>query len=95
MKKTLIALSTAAVLAVGFSATAKADGFYFGVGAGGAPHFGVAIGGPGYGYGGYGYHHYNAGYYGDACGPHFVKKWVWNQWHTAKFPVIQKVWSCY
>lgn len=94
MKKTLIALTAAAALAVGFSATAKADGFYFGVGGNGQPHFGMSVGN-GYGYGGGYGGYYNTGWNNDYCGPHWEKKWVWNAWHTAKYPVMKKVWSCY
>jgi len=91
MKKTLIALTAAATLAIGFSATsAKADGIYFGIGAGGHPHFGMSIN-SGYGYGG-GYGYYNAGY---GCGPHFIKKWVYNPWVGHMVPKYKKVWTCY
>ncbi|MBG1233685.1 hypothetical protein [Aestuariivirga litoralis] len=96
MKKTLIALTAAATLAIGFSATAaKADGLYFGVGAGGQPNFGISIN-DGYGYG-YGHHHgyYNAGWDGDDCGPKIVKVWKWNYNHTFKYKTFKKVWSCY
>jgi len=46
MKKTLIALAAAATLAIGFSATAKADpsfGFGFAMDGGGRPHIGFAV----------------------------------------------------
>lgn len=98
MKKTLIALTAAATLAIGFSATqAKADSFYFGVGGNGQPHFGMSIGN-GYGYGGgYGGGYYNTGWGGgySGCGPHIVKKWVYNPWVHHMVPVWKKVWTCY
>ena len=99
MKKTLISLAAAAVLAVGFSATAKAGpsfGFGFGLDSSGLSHFGVSVS-DGYGYPAYGPGYYGAGYggagYGDSdCG--FT--WV-NDWHRVHHHMVfgpHKVWSC-
>ena len=97
-RKTLIALTAAATLALGFATAAKADpsiSFGIGFGGGSAPSFGLGIS-DGYGYGG-GYRHgyYDVGY-GDEgdCGYQLVKKVRWNYSHTYKIVKWTKVWVC-
>jgi len=93
MKKTLFALATAATLAIGFSASAKADpsfGFGFSSGGMGAPGFSLAVTdgyAPGYDtvrYGdGYGYGYRHRWHHRPACG------WVWGGFHHHR-----RVWVC-
>ncbi len=96
MKKTLISLAAAATLAIGLSATAKADpafGFGFGVDPFGHPHFGVHVSDGGYYSPGPGY--YGAGYDdGSDCYTQWVPSWRWNAWHTYKVKTMKKVWLC-
>ena len=86
IRKSLIALSTAAILATGMAATAEAhhkhNNFNIGVNFGG-----------GYGYGGYGY--YDGYGYDDYCGWQWVKVKQWNHSHTHFWIVKKKVWNCY
>jgi hypothetical protein len=93
IRKTLIALSAAAVLATGMSAAASAKtniniDLGFGVGGGG-----IYLGG--------GYPVYGGGYpvyvddYGPGCGWQWVPyKKVWNPAHTKKVWKHKKIWVC-
>ncbi len=100
-RKTLIALTAAAALSLGFAASANANphvgfGVHFGSG---APTFdlGISDGGyyPGYGYPGYYDAGYGAGYDdGGDCGWQWVKHGHWNYSHTYKIYSTKKVWVC-
>ncbi len=105
-RKMIISLATAAALSVGFASAAKADphvSFGIGFGGGSDPSFAIGVSDGGYyggGYPGYwGHHHhhygyYDAGYDGSNCYMVTSKHWVWNTWHTFKFPVISKHMVC-
>jgi hypothetical protein len=99
-RKTLIALTAVATLALGFSASAKADpsvSFGIGFGGGGSPSFGLGFSDGYYGDGYHGYHHgyYDADYGDDGdCGYQVVKKLKWNYSHTYKIVKWTKVWVC-
>jgi hypothetical protein len=92
IRKTLIALSTAAVLATGFAGSASAKtnlNIDVGIGLGGG---GIYLGG---GYPVYpAYPVYADDYYG-GCGWQMVKwKKVWNPAHTHKVWKYKKIWVC-
>lgn len=106
MKKTLIALTTAATLAIGLSATGKADtiGFGFGFDSTGHSTFAVHVSdGPHFGHGFYDPPVYDAGYgagYDDseedapACHTEWVPQVRWNAWHTYRVKTVKKIWIC-
>jgi hypothetical protein len=85
-RKTLIALTTAAVLAIGFSASAKAETNL-------NIDFGINLG-HGYYDSGYGHGYYDASYDED-CGFRMVKHKRWNWNHTRKIVTWSKRWVCY
>ena len=101
-RKTLISLTAAAALSIGFATAAKADpSISLGFGFGGDPGFAVGFSDGGYGYPGYwGHHHHHYGYYdagygdGGNCGFVWVthKQWNWN--HTFKVYTHSKQWVC-
>ena len=101
IRKTLIALTAASALAIGFGATsAKADSLDFGLGfgPGGVTSGSIGIHSGGYG-GGYGGGYYDAGYddsYDNSdCRYVMVKRKHWNWNHTYKITTWSKQMVCY
>jgi hypothetical protein len=87
-RKTLIALTAAAAVTVGFAASAQAKTNFnidFGI------NLGAPLYNPGYYDAGYGY---DDDYSDDSCGYQLVKKVKWNWNHTHKIVKYKKVWVC-
>jgi len=82
-RKSLIALTAAAVLSLGMAASAEAK-----------TNIDVHLGFGGFGYGG-GYFGPGYGYYHEECGWQWVKYKKWNKWHTKYIIKTKKVWACY
>jgi hypothetical protein len=86
-RKTLIALTAAVALSIGFAASAKAETNL-------NIDFGINLG-HGYYDSGYGGGYYDAGYDDEDCGFRMVKHKRWNWNHTRKIVTWSKKWVCY
>ena len=85
LRKSLIALTAASALTLGFAASAQAKTNF---------NIDVNLGGFGFYDGGYGGGYYDAGYDED-CGFKMVKHKHWNWNHTHKIVTWSKQWVCY